>query len=105
VEPGTKAAFMCLVGNEAKLSPACRTAVNAITTKSAAPAPAPPPAAAEAPPPGAAPEAPGSHPPPKAAAQEPKGDQRVQSSRPVRSTISLRTARGSSPTARKFCSA
>ena len=31
VESGTKAALMCLVGNEAKLSPACRTAVSAIT--------------------------------------------------------------------------
>ena len=75
VEPGTKAALMCLVGNEAKLSPACRTAVNAITAKSAAPAHAPPPAAAEAPPSGAAPETPAPQAPPKAAAQEPKGDQ------------------------------
>ena len=75
VEPGTKAALMCLVGNEAKLSPACRTAVNAITAKSAAPAHAPPPAAAEAPPPAAAPDGPAPQAPPKAAAQEPKGDQ------------------------------
>jgi len=75
VEPGTKAALMCLVGNEAELSPACRTAVNAITAKSAAPAHAPPPAAAEAPPPAAAPDGPAPQAPPKAAAQEPKGDQ------------------------------
>ncbi len=76
VEPGTKAALMCLVSNEAKLSPACRTAVNAIAAKPAAPAArTPPPAAAEAPPPATAPQAPAPQAPPKAAAQEPKGDQ------------------------------
>ena len=49
VEPGTKAALMCLVSNETKLSPACRTAVSAIAAQPAAPHHATP-AAADAPP-------------------------------------------------------
>jgi hypothetical protein len=64
VEPGTKAALMCLVSNEAKLSPACRTAVNAIAGQPAAPHHATP-AAAETPP-AAAQETPAPQPPPAA---------------------------------------
>ena len=52
VEPGTKAALMCLVSNETKLSPACRTAVSAVAAQPAAPHHATP-AAADAPPAGA----------------------------------------------------
>ena len=37
VEPGTKAALMCLVSNETKLSPACRTAFSAVAAQPAAP--------------------------------------------------------------------
>jgi hypothetical protein len=72
VEPGTKAALMCLVSNETKLSPACRTAVSAIAAQPAAPHHATP--AADAPPAGA-PETPAPQPPPKAAAQGPAQDQ------------------------------
>jgi len=67
VEPGTKAALMCLVSNETKLSPACRTAVSAVAAQPAAPHHATP-AAADAPPAGA-PETPAPQPPPKAAAE------------------------------------
>ena len=73
VEPGTKAALMCLVSNEAKLSPACRTAVSAVAAQPAAPRHTPP-AAADAPPAGA-PETPAQQPSPKAAAQKPAQDQ------------------------------
>ncbi|HUC51277.1 MAG TPA: hypothetical protein VMA30_18000, partial [Xanthobacteraceae bacterium] len=44
VTPGGKEAFECLLRNQAKLSPACNTAVSAIVP--AKPAPASPPAAA-----------------------------------------------------------
>ena len=73
VEPGTKAALMCLVSNEAKLSPACRTAMSAVAAQPAAPRHTPP-AAADAPPAGA-PETPAQQPSPKAAAQKPAQDQ------------------------------
>jgi hypothetical protein len=73
VKPGTKDALECLKRNAAKVSPACKTALDAVgprPTESAvsAPAlakPAPAPAAASAPPATAAP------PPPAAAAAEP----------------------------------
>jgi hypothetical protein len=42
VQPGGKEAFECLLQNDAKLSPSCRTAVNAAAPKSAEPAAAPP---------------------------------------------------------------
>ena len=104
VEPGTKAALMCLVGNEAKLSPACRTAVSAITANRAKPARTPPPAAAETVP-AAAPEAPALQAPPKAAAQEQNADQLSA----VRQACTLNdfVAHCSwiKPTARKSCSA
>jgi hypothetical protein len=64
VEPGTKAALMCLVSNETKLSPACRTAVSAIAAQPAAPHHATPAAADPAP-----------QPPPKAAAEGRAQDQ------------------------------
>jgi hypothetical protein len=53
VQPGGKDAFECLLRNDAKLSPSCRTAVNAAAPKSAEPAAAPPaaPAQSEAVPP------------------------------------------------------
>jgi hypothetical protein len=46
VQPGGKDAFECLLRNDAKLSPSCRTAVNAAAPKPAEPAAAPPAAAA-----------------------------------------------------------
>jgi len=42
VQPGGTDAFECLLRNDAKLSPSCRTAVNAAAPKSAEPAAAPP---------------------------------------------------------------
>ena len=42
VQPGGKEAFECLLRNDAKLSPSCRTAVNAAAPKSAEPTAAPP---------------------------------------------------------------
>ncbi len=42
VQPGGKDAFECLLRNDAKLSPSCRTAVNTAAPKSAEPAAAPP---------------------------------------------------------------
>jgi hypothetical protein len=73
VEPGTKAALMCLVSNETKLSPACRTAVSAVAAQPAAPHHATP-AAADAPPAGAQ-ETPAPQPPPKVAAEGRAQDQ------------------------------
>ena len=49
VTPGGKEAFECLLRNESRLSGSCKTAVNAVAEKPAAPAAAPAPAAAEAP--------------------------------------------------------
>jgi hypothetical protein len=43
VQPGGKEAFECLLRNDAKLSPSCRTAVNAAAPKPAEPAAAAPP--------------------------------------------------------------
>jgi hypothetical protein len=43
VRPGGKEAFECLIRNDAKLSPSCRTAVNAAVPKAAEPAAAAPP--------------------------------------------------------------
>src|SRR5580692_6705867 len=52
VQPGGKEAFECLLRNAAKLSPSCRTAVNAAAPKPAEPAaPAAAPAQSEAAPP------------------------------------------------------
>ena len=75
VKPGTKDALECLKRNAAKVSPACRTALDAVgprPTESAAPAPAP---AAAAPPPAAAAPAPppaaAAVPPPSATAEPP----------------------------------
>jgi hypothetical protein len=52
VQPGGKEAFECLLRNDAKLSPSCRTAVNAAAPKPAEPAaPAAAPAQSEAAPP------------------------------------------------------
>jgi hypothetical protein len=42
VQPGGKEAFECLLRNDAKLSPSCRTAVNAAAPKPAEPTAAPP---------------------------------------------------------------
>ena len=42
VQPGGRDAFECLLRNDAKLSPSCRTAVNAAAPKSAEPTAAPP---------------------------------------------------------------
>jgi hypothetical protein len=64
---------MCLVSNETKLSPACRTAVSAIAAQPAAPHHATP-AAADAPP-AAAQETPAPQPSPKAAAEGRAQDQ------------------------------
>jgi len=84
VQPGTKAALKCLVGNEAKLSTPCRSAVSAITVKPDAPARAVPTARPSAPArvapattdePAAAPKAPSAEDPPRAAAPAPKEDQ------------------------------
>ena len=81
VQPGTKAALKCLVGNEAKLSTPCRSAVSAITVKPDAPARAVPTARPSAPArvapattdePAAAPKAPSAEDPPRAAALAPK---------------------------------
>ena len=81
VQPGTKAALKCLVGNEAKLSTPCRSAVSAITVKPDAPARAEPTARPSAPArvapattdePAAAPKAPSAEDPPRAAAPAPK---------------------------------
>jgi hypothetical protein len=62
VQPGGKDALGCLVRNSGKLAPACRTAVDAIAAKPAAPAaaaPAPAPAAGESsPPPSSSPPSP-----------------------------------------------
>ena len=72
VKPGTRDALECLKRDAAKVSPACKTALDAISprpTESAAPAPAktaPPPAAATPPAPAAA-----TPPPPAAAAPPP----------------------------------
>jgi hypothetical protein len=80
VKPGTRDALECLKRNAAKVSPACKTALDAISprpTESAAPAaakPAPPTAAAASPPPAAAapsPPAAAASPPPAAAAAPP----------------------------------
>jgi hypothetical protein len=80
VKPGTRDALECLKRNAAKVSPACKTALDAISprpTESAAPAaakPAPPTAAAASPPPAAAapsPPAAAASPPPAAAAASP----------------------------------
>jgi hypothetical protein len=49
VQPGGKEAFECLLRNDAKLSPSCRTAVNAAAPKPAEPAAAAPGAPAAAP--------------------------------------------------------
>ena len=55
VQPDGKDAFECLLRNDAKLSPSCRTAVNAAAPKPAEPAAAPPaaPASSETAPPAA----------------------------------------------------
>src|SRR5712691_4978913 len=45
VEPGGKEAFECLIHNDARLSPSCRSAVNAAAPKPAEPVAAPAPAA------------------------------------------------------------
>ncbi len=53
VQPGGKEAFECLLRNDAKLSPSCSTAVNAVAPKPGAAAPAAAPAQSEAAPPAA----------------------------------------------------
>jgi hypothetical protein len=89
VTPGGKEALECLLRNQAKLSPACNSAVSAI----AAPAPAAAAPAPSAPAPAAAEPAAASEPAPKAAASQ------------EASTISWRIAPGSSRATRSFCSA
>jgi hypothetical protein len=71
VKPGTKDALECLKRNAAKVSPACKTALDAVgprPTESAAPAPAP---AKPGPAPAAAAPAPPAAPPPATAAASP----------------------------------
>jgi hypothetical protein len=67
VQPGGKDALECLLRNSEKLAPACKTAVDAVAAKPAAPAAAAPPAPAAAEP---SPTRP-APPPPAAAAKQP----------------------------------
>ena len=86
VTPGGTEAFQCLQKNSAKLSPACRTAVSAVSAKPASPAAAAPAPAASTPaapsPAASAPAAPPAAPTPAAPAPAPAAKQAAPAAAP-----------------------